>query len=112
MFSRLAAGELFQRISIESATESQDSTGQVVRTWATLAGPSLLPARVESVGGGESIRGRQVMGETRMLFTLRFRADVRATHRVVYEGRRYPILRAADPYGDKRELRIECSAAE
>lgn len=111
MQSRLAAGELYQRIAIETPTASQDAAGQMVRTWAALSGPALLPARVEAVAGGESVRGRQVTAETQMVFTTRYRSDVTTQMRVVYESARYPIVRASDPYGDKRELRIECRAA-
>lgn len=107
MQSRLAAGELYQRIAIETPTAAQDGAGQPVRTWAALSGPALLPARVETVAGGESLRGRQVNAETQIVFTVRYRSDLTTEMRVVYESGYYNIVRASDPYGDKRELRIE-----
>jgi len=108
MQSRLAAGELRQRIKIEEPTESQGNAGQVTRTWDTLSGASSLPARVEAVSGGESLRGRQVSAETRLVLTVRYRSDITTTMRVVYAGGTYGIIRASDPYGDQIELRIEC----
>lgn len=112
MQSRLAAGQLYQRIAIEEPTATQDAAGQPIRTWSALAGPALLPARVETVTGGETLRGRQVTADAQIVFTTRYRSDVTTQMRVVYESGYYNIVRASDPYGDKRELRIECRAAE
>lgn len=112
MESRLAAGELRQRIAVQTATEVLDKAGQPIRTWSALSGPAQLPARVDSVTGGESLRGRQVTANASVVFTIRYRADITTRMRVIYEGATYYILRASDPYGDRRELRIECRRSE
>lgn len=102
----IAAGRLNQRITIEQPASEHDAAGQPIRTWSTLVED--VPAAVESVAGNETIRGRQVSAEATTLFTTRYRADVTTRMRVSYEGRTLNIVRAADPYGDRRELRIEC----
>jgi len=111
MQSRLAAGDLNQRITIKSATESQDAAGQTIYTWDTTV-VSNLPVSVDAVSGGESLRGRQVSAGTQIVFTARYRSDVTTKMRVVYAGENYGIVRASDPYGDQRELRIEAKTAD
>ena len=107
MRSRLAAGDLYQRITIKSATESVDAAGQTIYTWDTTVIAN-LPVMVERVTGGESLRGRQVSAETQLVFTARYRSDVTAEMQVTYESGTYGIVRVGDPYGDKGEMRIEC----
>lgn len=102
------AGDLRQRITIKRLNRTQSPT-----TGEMLAGtPSVLaanlPAKVEAVSGGELVRGRQVSAEATTLFTVRYRADVTTQMIVTYESRTLNIVRAQDPYGDRRELRIEC----
>lgn len=63
---------------------------------------------VEAVTGGETLRGRQVSAQTRTVFTVRYVSGVTTKMSVSYEGRTLGILRSDDPYGDRRELRIEC----
>jgi len=104
----IPAGTLRQRITLQEATHEQDAAGQPVALWGALAGGSNLPARVENVTGGETIRGRQVSAETTTLLTIRYLAGVTPQMRVLYEGRTLGIVRASDPDGARRELRIEC----
>lgn len=103
----MRAGSLRHRITIQTPTTTQDAAGQPIRTWATLAGPVVLPAKVESVAGGETIRGRQVSAVAQVMFTIRYRSDITTQMRVIWDGRVLGIVRASDPYGDRRELRIE-----
>jgi len=101
------AGKMRGRITIQAATATQDAAGQPVVTWATFQAD--VPCKVESVAGGEAIRGRQVVATATTLFTCRYIAGVTTKHRVTYAGRTFGILRAADPFGDRRELRIEAA---
>jgi SPP1 family predicted phage head-tail adaptor len=106
----IQAGELNQRVTVQAGTSVQDDAGQPIVTWATFAGP--LPAKVESVAGGETIRGRQVVATATTLFTVRWLTGVTPKMRLSYEGRTLNILRAGDPYGDRRELRIEAAEVQ
>jgi SPP1 family predicted phage head-tail adaptor len=101
------AGGLNNRITLQSATFAPDGAGQPIPTWATW-GTANLPAKVEQVTGGETVRGRQVSAETQVVFTVRWLAGVTPKMRVSWDGRTLGIVRASDPYGDRRELRIEC----
>jgi SPP1 family predicted phage head-tail adaptor len=102
----MRSGQLRNRITIEAATEAPDTAGQPIRTWSPLV--SRLPAKVEQVSGGETIRSRQVSAGCRTLITVRYRTDVTSEMRVVWEGRTLGIVAVRDPYGTGRELWIEC----
>lgn len=105
----MRAGQLRNRITIQSSTATPDAAGQLTRTWSTFA--ASVPAKVESVTGGETLRGRQIAAETKIVFTVRYLAGVTAQMRVSFEGRTFGIARCGDPYGDHRELRIEAAEA-
>lgn len=104
----LNAGRLRHKIRIESPVNEQDEAGQVkVKEWALVARPF---AEVLGVGGGESLRGRQIEAQTTHLVTIHWRAGILPTMRVVHEGRLLNIVRVDDPEGDRRMLVIQCEA--
>jgi SPP1 family predicted phage head-tail adaptor len=100
------AGRKRNRITVQTATETQDATGQPIRTWATYLAD--YPVAVDAVSGGEVLRGRQVSAEATTVFSGRWYEGVTPHMRVTFDGRTLGIVRAHDPYGDRRELRIEC----
>lgn len=104
----MRAGSLRHRITIQTPTATQDAAGQPVLTWSTFGGTTQIPAKVESVTGGERIRGKQVAAEATIVFTIRCISGVTTQMRVLYDSRTLGIVRVSDPYGDRRELRIEC----
>jgi SPP1 family predicted phage head-tail adaptor len=102
----LAAGRLRERITIQSATTTQAASGQPIRTWSAIA--TSVPAEVLAVNGGETVRGRQVSANAKYVVTVRYRSDVTEQMRLVWNGQALNIVWLGDPYGDRRELRIEC----
>ena len=99
----IPAGTLKQRITLQTSTQTQqDASGQPVVVWGALAGGGNLPARVETVTGGETVRGRQVHAEATTVFTVRWLAGVTAEMRVQYEGRTLHIVRVSDLAGERR----------
>lgn len=105
---RLDAGRLRHRITLQSATQTRDSSGTPIDTWSDVV---TLPAEALAVGGGEQLRGRQVHAEATMVFIVRWRADISVAMRVVWGGMPWGIVFAGDPYGDQDQLRIECKGA-
>lgn len=104
------AGTLRQRITLQEATDTQDAAGQPIRSWSNrLTG---IPARVETVSGGEAVRGRQVLAETTTLLTIRYISGLTSAMRVVWGDRILGVLRVNDPTGERRELRIECKESD
>lgn len=103
------AGRKRNRITIQQATSTLDAAGQPIRTWTTYLAD--YPVAIDQVTGGEVLRGRQVSAETQIVFAGRWYEGVTTQMRVIYGSRTLGIVRACDPYGDRRELRIECREA-
>lgn len=88
-------GALDRRISIQQATEVQDSVGQPIKTWADISGQPTW-AEVIPVGGSEIFQARQFGAETVKKFRIRYRTDITRKMRVVYDGDNYDITDAAE----------------
>ena len=101
-------GRLRHPITIQRATRAPDDSGTPVDTWLDLA---TVWAEVVAVGGGETFRGRQVHAEASLVIVTRYRSDVNTRMRISYQGNLWGIVYAGDPYGDRRQLRIEAKAA-
>ena len=110
--SRLLAGDLNQRICIQSRSTTPDAGGGSVKSWADVfAG---VWATVEPLNGGEAFR--QGMLNTTQLYrvTIRWRAGVTAAQRVIWNGLPLNIRTCADPDGRRRALimTVESGAPE
>ncbi len=103
------AGRKRHRITIQQATTAPDAAGQPIPTWTTYLAD--YPVAIDQVTGGETLRGRQVSAQAMLVFSGRWYPGVTTQMRVVYDSRTLGIVRASDPYGDRRELRIECKEA-
>jgi SPP1 family predicted phage head-tail adaptor len=89
------AGELDQRITIETRTLTQDALGADVENWSEHSRPA---AKVIETPGREFLKG-EVQGEKRAVFVIYWRA-LDSTSRVTWRGRIYTI---EDITGTQRE---------
>lgn len=78
-----SSGELRDRVVFERATTAQDSTGDPVETWTTLATRS---ARVEWDGGVERFEGQRDRADTGCVVTIRFGLALTAKDRMIVDG--------------------------
>jgi SPP1 family predicted phage head-tail adaptor len=99
------AGTLRHRITIQQATEAQNSFNEPIATWATFAQryAELLPQ-----SGREFIAARQVVPELQHLVNLRWMAGVTPKMRVQLGSRVFDILAVLDLEGRNRELQLAC----
>lgn len=102
----MRAGRLNTKITIESKTETIDSVGDPVNTWATYAEAW---AEVRTQSGKEFIRARELHSELTHVLTLRWISGVTTDMRVNNNGAYYNILSVFDPTTRKRELRLYCN---
>lgn len=84
----LRAGDLRHRLTLQSRGDSTDSFGEPVASWPTLA---TVWGRVEALTGRERVEadGREATVSHRI--RLRYRSDLNATKRVVYDGRTFEV---------------------
>lgn len=103
------AGDLNQRVTLQSATEAPDAVGQSVKTWTTV---SKLWARITPVGGGESVSGKQVVADASHAVTIRHRDDVTPRMRLLWGSRVLEIAAVDDPDGLRTDLVLSCREAK
>ena len=74
---------LDRRITIQSATETQDAHGQPIETWADFA--TELPAEYLPVSGAEQFQAQQVLARAVAKFRIRWRDDLTRKMRVIFD---------------------------
>lgn len=93
--TRLRAGALRHRITIERQQQTQDQeTGAVSNGWTTLA--TDVPASVEPLSGKDFIRAAQLASAITARITIRYRPDVDTNQRIRHDATTY-IIKAALP---------------
>lgn len=83
------AGALDQRITLQAPSAAVDGLGQRAGAWTTVAE---VWARAEPLRGRDFFAAAQMQAAADVKFTLRYRPDVLATWRVLWDGRPYEIV--------------------
>jgi SPP1 family predicted phage head-tail adaptor len=97
MAAVLAAGRLDRRITLQGFYESQDATGEPIKTWRDLPQTPTVWAQVTPValtrssGGQEFQAADQLVAVADTRFRVRYRRDLSVEHRIVYDGEHYEI---------------------
>lgn len=102
----MRAGELRHRIQLQSATEAQDSTGNPTKTWSTY--DTVWAASLSQMSREFWLMQRHVATVTHVL-KIRYRPTVKATDRVLFDGRTLEINGVVDPEARRRELHLACT---
>ena len=106
----MRAGALRHRVTLQQATESQNSFGEVERVWTDVA---TVWASVEQLSGREFIEARQVDATLSTRIRMRWRNGVTEKMRVVWtdpSGRQhtYNIVSVIADATHRRELMLMC----
>lgn len=87
----LSAGLLDRRVDIQRRDlVPHPDTNELIESYVSYA--TGVPCRVVRSPGSEFLSMNQVVSEQRAVFTIRWRAGVIATDRVVYEGKSWDIV--------------------
>lgn len=81
-------GSLRHRITIEEATETLTSIGEVTQTWATFA---TVWAKVEPLNGREYWQSAQINSEITGKITIRYLEDITTKMRIKFGSRIFNI---------------------
>lgn len=84
----ISAGELTERVTVQSATETRNTVGEATLTWATFA---TVWAKVESLAGREAERYGSIVGFSGHKATIRALPGVTTGMRVIYRNRTLEI---------------------
>lgn len=107
MTNKFIGSRLRYRISLQALTSESDGSGGVIREWENVAD---LWANIEPLSSKEQLRGQQLQASCTHRFTIRYRSDVTAAQRILYNGRIFNIRGVLNPL-HKGEL-IEILAEE
>lgn len=105
MYRQPSSGDLNRRITLETLSTTSDGSGGVISTWNTLA---TVWAQVSPKSGTEKLHGDQLTPTITYDVTIRYRKDVDASMRVIYEGRTLRILGVIDHAEQHRFLSLSC----
>ncbi len=101
----MQAGKLIHRVQIQARTIAQDTFGDGLQTWATVA---TVWAQVEGAGGSETWQADSQRPDATHTVTIRYRDWVTPRHRLLYFGRALNIESVTDPDGELLELKLSC----
>lgn len=86
---KTCAGKLNCYIELQTDSNTQDSFGEDVETWSTLAN---VWAERMNQSVAEKWTGEQYAGKRTVTWRIRWRSDVDNLDRVVYDGENYGII--------------------
>jgi SPP1 family predicted phage head-tail adaptor len=89
----IGAGQLKHRVVIQSFTTTQSQSGQVSRTYNTLA---TVWAKVTPTTGREYYQSDRINAEVTHQVTIRYRDDVKPDMRIIHRGRTFEIESVID----------------
>ncbi len=104
----LNAGELDQRITVQSPSASVDALGQRVESWANVA---TLWAKATPLRGREFFAAGAMQSEATVRFTIRYRTGIDGTMRVLWRGVAHAMV--AEPInvdGGNHTLELMCAS--
>lgn len=82
-------GQMDQRLTVQSSTQSVDSGGQAHQQWSNFL--SNLSARAEFLSGRELEGMKKINTEIVVKFTVRFRTDITEQMRVIWRNKIWNI---------------------
>ena len=103
----MRAGQLNNRVVIQANTPSDNTFGEPVRSWATLA---TVWAEVETMNGAEGLASGAERTSSPVVFTMRHRTDVTSDHRITWDGGEYDIESVENVAGRNKLLRVTAVA--
>lgn len=102
----MPAGRLDRRVTLQQVAETRSSSGDVVQSWSELA---TVWAGVQQPSGRTAFEATERQARGDAIFRIRYRDDVTAKNRILYQGDIYEIL-AIKEIGRREGLEIAANA--
>ena len=103
----MPAGKYRHRVTIQQATEPQDSYGQPQENWGDVA---TIWASVEALVGkeGHSSEDSQVLAQNTTLIKTRYKGEITTKMRILFKGQAFNITSIQDINGRGKEFHLYC----
>lgn len=105
---KIAHGTLRHRIMIEAESQTSDGGGGMSNPWAAPITVAKVWAAIQPLRGTERLRAQQLEESITHRITLRYRADIRPSHRVNFKGRIFNIRSVTNVEERNRWLELMC----
>ena len=99
-------GVLKHRISIEESIETPDGGGGFTTVWQKISDDPDIFAAVDPLSSSEQLRFQKLSFTATHRFTIRYREDVTAGQRLIFDGNAYNIVSLTATDANKRFLSI------
>lgn len=100
-------GRLRERVAIQAMSVTQNTSGELIETWATAA-TVWASVRPGAINERFSAAAGQRASEITHTVRIRFRTDITPKKRLLWETRELEILGQMDPDGKRSDLVIMC----
>ena len=101
------AGKLRDRVTVQQATETRNSLGEVVQSWSTYA---TVWASVEGISSREALQQGQVQTDVSHRVQMRFLSGLTHNMRLYWRARTLEIVSVLE-HGNRSEHEILCTEA-
>jgi SPP1 family predicted phage head-tail adaptor len=96
-------------VRVDRAVPTTDSQGGTAIAWVPRC---TVWAHERSLTGREALAAQQVAAVLSSVWEIHYRADIRVTDRLVFNGRTLQIQSVVDPDDARRELQLTCSEVQ
>ncbi|MBX3492411.1 MAG: phage head closure protein [Parvibaculum sp.] len=101
----MSAGAMRERVTLQAPVRTPDGAGGADVTWNDVA---TVWASVMALSGRERPAGERMEARRRLQVLIRYRSDVTAAMRLVWQGRALDIRTMCDIDGKRHMLLIDC----
>lgn len=101
----MEAGQLRHRVRLEHYTQTANAVGDPVKSWAAV---TEIWARVEPLSGRELEWAQQQHAQAAIRVTMRYRAGLDPTYRVLFGTRTFEVLAVLNPDERNEQLELAC----
>jgi SPP1 family predicted phage head-tail adaptor len=105
---KISDGLLRHRIAIEAGTRTPDAGGGTSNPWAAPTTVAEVWAAIQPLQGDERLRAQQLQSRVTHKIVLRYRPDIRTSHRVNFNGRIFNIRSVINLDERSRWLELMC----
>ncbi|MEM5325176.1 phage head closure protein [Paraburkholderia sp. JHI2823] len=103
----MRSGDFNRRITIQAKQDGEDELGQPFTSWVAVAVG--VPANLLATTGKEYVASSEEVSKAQVSMRIRWRTDITAAMRVLYDGGIFNIEAVLPDYAGRRFVDLACS---